>query len=291
MKNADSKPKLIIYGDANRPRVSDAVDEFLKFCEDRCNILANCFRGDCAAKVLKQADFAIVFGGDGTILSAARELSETGTPVIGVNVGKLGYLAEFNVSELKSDFDRVTSDKSLIASRMMLTCSIISSRRETNLGAAVNDVVINSGPPFRMIELKMTLEGNALAGCVGDGLIISTPTGSTAYNLSAGGPILSANLSAIVITPICPHSLSFRPIVVDADRMIEILAVNVNDGTTVTLDGQVSKRLNRADIVRVEKHTGTLCVVGNPLRTQWDTLATKLNWAGKPNYTIGGSGK
>ena len=137
---------------------------------------------------------------------------------------------------------------------------------------------------FRMIELKVSVDGQSIAGCVSDGLIIATPTGSTAYNLSAAGPILSANMEAIVITPICPHSLSFRPIVINADSKVEVFGVSVNEGTTVSIDGQVSCKLSIDDVVRVERNKGDFLVVNNPLRTQWDTLATKLSWAEKPKY-------
>jgi NAD+ kinase len=280
-------PKFIVFGDKNRTNVAEAIEEFLHFCDSKAQILANCLQNGCPQEVLKQTDFAVVFGGDGAILSAARQLSETNVPIIGVNVGKLGYLAEFSVEELKTLFDRVTSDKSLTEKRMMLACNVVTEGSTAFSGVAVNDVVVTAGHPFRMIELQITIEGQPVSSCVGDGLIISTPTGSTAYNLSAGGPILSANLSAVVITPLCPHSLSFRPIVISAERKIEIQVLRINSGTTVTLDGQVSKNLNLSDVVRVEKHRGWLSVVNNPERTQWDTLATKLSWGSKPNYKIG----
>jgi len=128
------------------------------------------------------------------------------------------------------------------------------------------------------------VDGQPLAGCVSDGLIISTPTGSTAYNLSSGGPIVSPKMEAMVITPICPHSLSFRPIVIKADSIIEIVGIRVNEGTTVSIDGQVSLKLSIDDVVRVEKQSCGFLIVNNPLRSQWDTLATKLSWAEKPKY-------
>ena len=277
-------PKFVIFGDKNRKNVEEAIEEFLLFCDGKAEILANCFHGACATQVLNQADFAVVFGGDGTILSAARDLSETNVPIIGVNVGNLGYLAEFSIEQLKKLFDRVVSDKSLVEKRMMLACNVITDGKTKFFDTAVNDVVITAGPPFHMIELQITLKDQPLSSCIGDGIIISTPTGSTAYNLSAGGPILSANLSAIVITPICPHSLSFRPIVIDSDSNIEIKVIRANMGTTVTFDGQVTKNLNLADIIRVEKHRGWLSVVSNPQLTQWATLVSKLNWGSKPNY-------
>ncbi len=278
------KPGLIIFGDARRDFVTEAVDDFMKFTEGRAEILANCFRGDCAVDVVNNADFAVVFGGDGTILSAARDLSQTSVPVIGVNVGRLGFLAEFSIEELKKLFGRVTSDVALVEKRMMLKCTVTDGKREKSSSTAINDVVITAGPSYNMVDLKISVSGQNLADCVSDGLVISTPTGSTAYNLSAGGPILSANLSAIVITPICPHTFSFRPVVISADSSIEIRPQRINEGTAVTLDGQVFSSLKNDDIVTVEKHSGAFLVVNNPLRTQWDTLAEKLSWAQKPKY-------
>lgn len=278
------EPRLIIFGDARREFVAEAIDDFTKFAQGRAEILANCFHGDCADNVVRNADFAIVFGGDGTILSAARNLSSVSVPVIGVNVGRLGFLAEFNIEELKKLFDRVTSDAALVEKRMMLKCTVSGGTREKLSSTAINDVVITAGPNYNMVDLKISVSGQNLADCVSDGLIISTPTGSTAYNLSAGGPILSANLSAIVITPICPHTFSFRPVVISADSRIEIHPQKINEGTAVTLDGQMLSLLKKDDIVTVEKHSGAFLVVNNPLRTQWDTLAGKLSWAQKPKY-------
>lgn len=205
-------------------------------------------------------------------------------PVIGVNLGKLGFLAEFKITELEQLYERVTSDVSLVENRMMIRCCMQRNGEECFCAKAVNDVVITAGPPFNMIELKMTVKGESLAGCVSDGIIISTPTGSTAYNLSAGGPILAASLSAIVVTPICPHSLSFRPIVIDSRSTLELHPVRVNDGTSVIVDGQFSEQLTIDDVLFIDRHESEFMVVNNPLRTQWDTLAGKLNWAGIPKY-------
>jgi NAD+ kinase len=151
---------------------------------------------------------------------------------------------------------------------------------------AVNDVYITAGPPYRVVELNITVDGQHVASCVGDGLIVSTPTGSTAYNLSAGGPILAGAMEAMVITPICPHSLSFRPIVIDAASIVQISATRLNEGTSVSVDGQVSIGLTLRDVVTVAKEQGSFLIVDNPTRTRWDTLATKLSWAKKPKYDI-----
>jgi NAD+ kinase len=203
--------------------------------------------------------------------------------VIGVNVGKLGFLAEFGPEELITVFERIIEEP-IIEKRMILNCSIKTSDGEVFSSTAVNDVVISAGNPFNMIDLKLKVKSQNLTDCIGDGMIISTPTGSTAYNLSAGGPILSANLSAVVLTPICPHSLSFRPIVINAENRIEIEPVRVNEGTTLNLDGQIAKKLHKGDIITIEKDKGAFLVVNNPIRTQWDTLASKLSWAEKPKY-------
>ena len=282
---AEVRPaKLVIFGDPAKGDVGAAIEEFVGFAKGKAEILASCGIDACTAETLKEVDFAVVFGGDGSIISAARQLSKMNVPVIGVNLGKLGFLAEFSVNELKEYFAGITLGKAKIEKRMMLECRVFSGGDERFSSAAINDVFITAGPPFSMIELKVSVDGQPLAGCVSDGLVISTPTGSTAYNLSAGGPIISGKVEAMVITPLCPHSLSFRPIVINADSKVEVFGVRVNEGTTVSIDGQVSCKLSVDDIVRVERDAGDFLVVNNPLRTQWDTLATKLSWAEKPRY-------
>ena len=300
MPEMKTLPKLVIFGDLKKQGVSEAIDEFLGFAKGKAEIVANYGIGDlkqtCTnalspedTEVLKKCDYAIVFGGDGSIISTARNVSKASLPVIGVNVGKLGFLAEFSVAELKDFFPRLKNGTAPVDKRMMLNCRVFSDgqgedRDEKFCSAAINDIYITAGPPFRMIELKILVDGQSLAGCVTDGLIISTPTGSTAYNLSAGGPILSPKIEAVVITPICPHSLSFRPIVINADSTIEVFGVRVNDGTTISIDGQVSLNLTINDVVRVEREDSDFLIVNNPLRSKWDTLATKLSWAEQPKY-------
>lgn len=282
MKN--DLPRLVIVGDSQKERVSEVIAEFTEFAKAKARVISSCGIDECVTKLLKEVDFAVVFGGDGSIISAARNFSHSGVPVIGVNIGKLGFLAEFSVTELKEYFNEIMSGRAVIEKRMMLGCRVLNNNREKFHALAINDVFITAGPPFRVIELKISVDGQPLADCVSDGLIISTPTGSTAYNLSAGGPILSGKMEAVVITPICPHSLSFRPIVINADSSIEVFCVRVNEGTTVSIDGQVSSKLAVDDVVKVQRDRADFLIVNNPLRTQWDTLATKLSWAEKPKY-------
>lgn len=294
-----SLPKLVIFGDREKQGVSTAIDEFVGFAKDKAEILASYSIEDlkntetpgsqpAQLESLKQCNFAIVFGGDGSIISTARRVSVASMPVIGVNVGKLGFLAEFSVGELKEFFPCLLKEDVPVDRRMMLGCRVFGGRKvnrsERFCSAAINDIFITAGPPFRTVELKILVDNQPLAGCVSDGLIISTPTGSTAYNLSAGGPIVSPKMDAMVITPICPHSLSFRPIVISAESTVEVFGVRVNEGTTVSIDGQVSLRLSIDDVVRIQRQTCDFLIVNNPLRSQWDTLATKLRWAEKPKY-------
>jgi len=299
MAKTKSLPRLVIFGDPKKQGVSGAIEQFVGFARGKAEIVASFSIEDLmnaeggkpsvSAEVLKKCDFAIVFGGDGSIISTARTVSKASVPVIGVNVGKLGFLAEFSVDELKEFFPRLTQGVVPIDRRMMLSCKVFADgkknvRVEKFCSVAINDIFITAGPPFRTVELKILVDGQPLAGCVSDGLIISTPTGSTAYNLSAGGPIVSPKMEAMVITPICPHSLSFRSIVIKADSTVEVFGVRVNEGTTVSIDGQVSLRLSIDDVVRVERQNCDFLIVNNPLRSRWDTLATKLSWAEKPKY-------
>jgi NAD+ kinase len=280
--------KLAIFGDRRRGHVAEAIAEFADFIKGKVKTVVNCGIDECAPENLHEADYAVVFGGDGSIIAAARRLSrsvdKTGIPVIGVNLGKLGYLAEFSVEELKEFFPQLMKGKAKIEKRMMLLCRVFKKGKERFCSAAVNEIFITAGPPFRMIDLKMFVDGQHLGDCVSDGLVISTPTGSTAYSLSAGGPILSQKMEGIVITPICPHSLSFRPVVITGDSIVELRGERLNKGTTVSIDGQVSLELGIDDVVQIRRHKRDFLVVNNPLRCEWDTLATKLGWAERPKY-------
>jgi NAD+ kinase len=299
------KIKLAIVGDTSRSDVVEAIEDFILFAKDKADFagrfsleqLKSQSQLGCAESeqdiqvqtILRECHYAIVFGGDGSIIATARNASIADIPVIGVNMGKLGYLAEFSTDELKSFFPMLTTGKVKIEKRMMLQCRVFNTGKsgeqtEVLCSTAVNDVYITAGPPFRVIELKILVDKQPLAECVSDGLIIATPTGSTAYNLSAGGPIISPRIDAIVITPICPHSLSFRPIVIKAISNIEVQGVRLNQGTTISIDGQLFLQLSDKHIVTITRHDADFKVVNNAIRSTWDTLAKKLSWAEQPKY-------
>ncbi len=237
-------------------------------------------------------DILILLGGDGTILQAARFITGLRAALVGINFGKLGYLASFTVDEFRAQLPQLLSGKLHISQRLMLDGTIINDSEIPGTGevkraagfhcAALNDIVINAGIPFRMVQLTITINGEDTTTFRGDGLIVSTSSGSTGYNLSAGGPLISPDLQALVITPICPHSLSFRPVVVPAETEIRITPIRVNSGTHVSFDGQVSQPLVAGQYMVVRRTAKPLQLVENPTLTHWQRLGSKLHWAQSP---------
>jgi len=256
------------------------------FARSRCEVIAADLGPADAAKATA-ADRIIVLGGDGTILATARTLGRNQVPIIGVNLGKLGFIAEFSLEEVQHHFEQILEDDSLISRRLMLQVGINHGDRNRFSGLAVNDCVVQAGPPFRMIELAIRLDGAELSTVIGDGLIVCTPNGSTAHNLSAGGPILQPTVRAMAITPICAHSLTHKPLVVDETVLVRITARKVNEGTTVSLDGQVLLPIDAGDTITVSRSKSDFLLVRNPQHMPWHTLVTKLKWGQPPTGQTG----
>lgn len=228
---------------------------------------------------------AIVLGGDGTLLGQARRLADRGVPVVGVNVGRLGFLAEFDLASLKRHADAIFGGRAAIRERLLLRAEIVRHDGTVEFaGLALNDVVITAGPPFRMIEIALRLDGREGPDLLGDGAIVSSPVGSTAYNVSAGGPIVDPELEAIVITPNAAHSLAFRPIVAPATLEVDMQVRRANEGTTLVLDGLPAAPLAVGDVVRVRRHDRNARLVANPDHDYWRTLMGKMRWAQPPEY-------
>lgn len=232
--------------------------------------------------VAAQADRVVVLGGDGTILAAARAMADRQVPLVGINMGKLGYLAAFSLDEFEAGIDRVLADDTLIRPRMMLAVTVNGGGHEKLSSIAVNDCVVHAGPPFRMIDLALCLDNSEVTRVVGDGLIVATPVGSTAYNLSAGGPILQSTVKGIVITPICAHSLTHKPLVVDESATVQITPERINEGTRVIVDGQDMLPVAVGDRVTVRRSPQDFLLVENPAYPPWYTLVTKLKWGQAP---------
>ena len=276
--------KIILLANLSKPGIAAQVQALRAWFTDRSQRLCMLEVGQSVPPQAHEAKLCIVLGGDGTLLSAARMLAPSGVPILGVNMGKLGFLADFDIEHMKKHLDKVLAGEVVPTERMMLDVCVSGAERREFCSLAVNDVVISAGAPFRMIDLCVAQDSQHIVRYLGDGLIVATPTGSTAYNLSANGPVLEPTLDAIVITPVAPHTLSLRPIVVRSDRVIRISAAQVNRGTCVIVDGQVTSDLRDADVVEVRKARYVARLIPHPGRTFFDTLTRKLQWGQSPYH-------
>jgi NAD+ kinase len=222
------------------------------------------------------SDIVVVLGGDGTLLSIAHYAAQAGVPVMGVNLGRLGFLTEIPVSEATLTLDSfLAGDTSVISPRWLLEA-----RTANFASTCLNDVVVTKGAMARMIELTIGIDGKEVATLKADGLIVSTPTGSTAYSLSAGGPILHPQVPAIIVTPICPHTLSFRPLAVPSTSIVSVRLLTGEEEVYLTLDGQRGGVLVRNDVIDIRKSPVELQLVTSPRRNYYDLVKEKLGWAG-----------
>jgi len=226
----------------------------------------------------KAVDLMLVLGGDGTMISTARMLGDIEVPVMGVNYGGLGYLAEFPLQELFSALEAILAGNYKVQERLMLTVELRRGEELITKNRVLNDVVVNKSALARIIDIEAYLNNQFLNRFRADGLIVSTPTGSTAYNLSAGGPIIFPSMNAIVITPICPFTLSNRPIVVPDDSVIEVRLMTESEEVALTLDGQVGFPLQAGDRALIRKSNATFNLVQPANRNYFDVLRDKLKW-------------
>ena len=225
--------------------------------------------------IASASDLVVVLGGDGTLLSVAHYAAQAGVPVMGVNLGRLGFLTEIPVSEATLTLDRfLAGDESLISPR-----SLLEARTGTAAAFCLNDVVVTKGAKARMVELAIGVDGRDVATLKADGLIVSTPTGSTAYSLSAGGPILHPQVQAIILTPICPHTLSFRPMAMPSTSAIAVRLLTRGEEVHLTLDGQRGAVFELNDAVEVRQAPFELRLVTSPRRRYYDLVKEKLGWA------------
>jgi NAD+ kinase len=276
-----------------KPDASAAAPEVRKLIERHGRLVAevDATHGSPLTKA-GGADIVVVLGGDGTLLSQTRRCAALQIPLLGVNLGKLGFLAEFDLPALREQAAALFSDAPLLTRevRMMRAEIFGQGQREPRFSdTALNECVVTAGPPYRMISISMRINDEEGPTVSGDGMIVSTPTGSTAYNVSAGGPIASPDVEALIITPIAAHSLSFRPIVVGAASRIELTMNRINrapppdgHGTTLVLDGQVSTPLAEKDRVVLRLDPRPVRFVRNPRGGYWATLSDKMHWAAPP---------
>ena len=230
-----------------------------------------------------RCDLTIVVGGDGTFLDAARSLSDHGVPLVGVNLGRLGFLVDVSPTEIQGRLDEILNGEYTVEERFLLHAQVIRDGKTIMEGDALNDVVLHKWEVARMIEFATYINGSFVHTHRSDGLIISTPTGSTAYALSGGGPILHPMLDAVVLVPICPHTLSHRPLVVHANNQIEIEISHAgkNDGQ-ITCDGQIHHRLEMGDRIRIHTKSRRLQLLHPKGYDYYQILRAKLHWAEHP---------
>jgi len=229
-------------------------------------------------KLADEVDLVLVLGGDGTMIATARMVRDSDVPVLGVNFGGLGYLAEFRFEELYSALESILAGKYRLDKRVMLAVELWRGDEMITHNRVLNDVVINKSALARIIEIEASFNRQFVNSFRADGLIVSTPTGSTAYNLSAGGPVIFPSMNAVVITPICPFTLSNRPIVVPDDAEIELQLKTEKEDVALTLDGQVGVSLRVEDRVVIRKSHTTFNLIQPMNRNYFDVLRDKLRW-------------
>lgn len=225
-------------------------------------------------KVPGLSDMVLVLGGDGTMLSIAHLAAKSGVPVMGVNMGSLGFLTEVPLSEMYITLDEyLKGNDSIVSHRQMLE---VSHQKRTFL--CLNDIVINKGALARMIRCEIWINEKKIAVPRLDGIIISTPTGSTAYSLSAGGPIIQPHIPAIIIAPICPHTLTFRPMVISSESKVRIKVLSGGEKTYLTLDGQRGNLIKKNEEVEIKNSNFALSLISSPKRNYFDLVQEKLGW-------------
>lgn len=288
-------PRIVVLASVNRPRVRAELGKLEKILAKSAEIIA-VDEDETFDFSQSNADLAVVLGGDGSILSAARRMGMNQIPVTGVNLGRLGFLAALNENELERIWPEVCAGKFAVDEHVMLQCSIarkaeIEAAREGKQLAeptdaatqlALNEAAILGGPPFSMLQIDLYVDGQLASTYSCDGLIISTPVGSTAHNLSAGGPILHRRLQAVVISPISPHTLTMRPVVDRADRTFEMVVSQGHETVSAVFDGRVMSTLGEGDVYRISRAPVSFKMIGVPGKGEYRTLREKLGWGGNP---------
>jgi NAD+ kinase len=282
------RPRVLLLADRSRTDVANIIPEVRDGIQRHGDIAAEL---DTNADTLPEGlevDLAIVLGGDGTLIAQARRVLGLDLPLVGVNFGRLGFLAEFDVASLLEHAETVISTDPPIHERMALAVEVEQpGHASVDAGPALNECLITAGAPFRVIEMRILIDGEVGPGLSGDGVIVATPTGSTAYNVSAGGPIVHWSVESMIITPLAAHSLAFRPIVVAGDSELTLEVTRANEGTALVLDGQVTVPLGTGSRATIRRHPSKSKFVASPETTYWRILLDKLRWAVPPTYRPG----
>jgi NAD+ kinase len=282
--------KLYVLGNAQRKGVAEEAERLLPWLRQFCEVVAFDLRQEADLAAAPAADLALVLGGDGAILRAARQMGYRQVPVLGVNLGRLGFLADLDPDQLRTCFPKVCGGHFRVTSHLMFECVVETEGGtpppQTFLG--LNEVVFHTMPPFSILDLDLIVDGDIVTRFRGDGLILSTPVGSTAHSLSAGGPILGQEIAAFVITPICPHTISYRPVVDSADKVYTIAMGRQSESAALIVDGQDVLTLTPRHKVIVRRAPVCFQLVKVPGHSFYQTLRDKLRWGTLPGYRTDG---
>ncbi|HXM96310.1 MAG TPA: NAD(+)/NADH kinase [Candidatus Dormibacteraeota bacterium] len=246
--------------------------------EETASSLPNGGTGLTRQQVATESQLLLVLGGDGTLLSAARVAAPRGIPILPINMGSLGFLTSFMLGELYPALEETLAGRYPVSERVMLHVELERPGKVIEIHSVLNDVVINKGALARMMELQLIIDGEFVCRYRADGLIVASPTGSTAYSLSAGGPIVHPAVEAFVITPICPHTLSDRPVAIRDSSAIEIKLAGNTESVFLTLDGQTGIPLQAADCVHITRAPNVLKLIQPPNKSYFEILRSKLKW-------------
>ena len=283
-RNASAGPlRAVLLGFGERTDVVAEVERQQPLIQQFAEVVAADFTGTVDMSAV-EADVAIVFGGDGSILRAAHQMAHRQLPVIAVNLGKLGFLADLDPGELVPVLREFQAGRLPCVEHLMFECRVIRDGVVCHEQLGLNEVAVQTGPPFRIMGIDLYVDSELVTTYSCDGLIVSTPVGSTAHSLSAGGPILRKDLQAFVISPISPHTLTNRPVVDSADRVYELVVADPNAATSVVVDGHILCTLEPGDRVRVEKAAARFTLVAAPSHGYYRTLREKLGWGGRLKF-------
>ncbi len=276
--------RLLVLGNSGNPAVPGAVKRLETWARGKAEIVAVDLEGDLDLSGV-DADLAVIFGGDGSILGASRRLYGKSITAVGVNFGKFGFLAEIRAFELEQSFEKLLAGEFVERQRMRLRVRVCRPTGKVEEATALNECVLASGRLSRMVHVRLRVNDEEATTYAGDGLIVATPVGSTAHSLAAGGPIVSPMLDAFVLTPIAPHSLTNRALVIPPDRRIELHLEPTGGEGAVSLDGQVNFRFDCDDRLEIERAPEPFRVWRTTERTWYEILRSRLFWRGTPNYT------
>ncbi len=276
----DRRPLVVVLGPGERATVVAAVDQLMPVIRRHADVVAIDLDFSLDLRDL-EFDLAIVLGGDGSILRAARRMERRQRPILGVNLGKLGFLADLSPADFVAVVEEVAAGRCLIADHLMFDCAVFRGDVAIHQSIGLNETAILGGPPYSIIDIELYVDAELATTYSCDGLILSTPVGSTAHNLSAGGPILRKTLPAFVFTAINPHTLTVRPVVDDADRVYELVVKKPLAATSVVVDGQMLCVLDALDRIRVRRAEMTFQLVEVRGHSYYRTLREKLGWSGR----------